>query len=89
MERLFGSYKLYASSRYCREVSSKKNAIRSNKKYISFYSSTEPWRWYSRGDLLVVTNYQSESIRAGDNVVFQIEGRDIPIVHRVIRLHER
>ncbi len=27
--------------------------------------------------------------RVGNNVVFKIEGRDIPIVHRVLRVHER
>jgi hypothetical protein len=31
---------------------------------------------------------QSDPIRAGDITVFRIEGRDIPIVHRVIKVHE-
>ena len=43
---------------------------------------------FYRGDLLFLTNYQSDPIRAGDITVFRIEGRDIPIVHRVIKLHE-
>ncbi|CAF2490353.1 unnamed protein product [Rotaria sp. Silwood2] len=44
---------------------------------------------FFRGDLLLLTNYQEEPIRAGDIVVFRIEGRDIPIVHRVIKVHEK
>lgn len=28
-------------------------------------------------------------VRVGEIVVFNIEGRDIPIVHRVIKVHER
>jgi signal peptidase len=42
-----------------------------------------------RGDLLFLTNYQEEDIRVGEIVVFKIDGRDIPIVHRVLKLHEK
>ena len=45
--------------------------------------------WLQRGDLLFLTNYQEEDIRVGEIVVFKIEGRDIPIVHRVLKLHEK
>ncbi|XP_039270800.1 signal peptidase complex catalytic subunit SEC11A [Styela clava] len=44
---------------------------------------------FYRGDLLFLTNYQQDPIRAGEIVVFKIEGRDIPIVHRTIKVHER
>ncbi len=44
---------------------------------------------FHRGDLLLLTNYREEPIRTGDIVVFRIEGRDIPIVHRVIKVHEK
>ncbi|CAF5085144.1 unnamed protein product [Rotaria magnacalcarata] len=44
---------------------------------------------FHRGDLLLLTNYEQEPIRAGDIVVFRIEGRDIPIVHRVLKIHEK
>ena len=44
---------------------------------------------FQRGDLLFLTNYQEEEIRVGEIVVFKIEGRDIPIVHRVLKLHEK
>lgn len=44
---------------------------------------------FHRGDLLFLTNLQSEPVTTGEIVVFKIEGRDIPIVHRVIKLHER
>jgi len=44
---------------------------------------------FFRGDLLLLTNYPEEPIRTGDIVVFRIEGRDIPIVHRVLKVHEK
>jgi len=44
---------------------------------------------FFRGDLLFLNNYDDEPIRVGEIVVFKIEGRDIPIVHRVIKVHER
>ncbi|VDP54139.1 unnamed protein product [Schistosoma curassoni] len=44
---------------------------------------------FHRGDVLYLTNYPDEPIRVGDIVVFKIEGREIPIVHRVLRLHEK
>ena len=43
---------------------------------------------FYRGDLLLLTNDYSDPIRAGDVTVFKIDGRDIPIVHRVIKVHE-
>lgn len=53
-----------------------------------FYSgSMEPA--FHRGDILFLTNFQDEPVRVGDIVVFKVEGRDIPIVHRVIKLHEK
>jgi uncharacterized protein (UPF0248 family) len=45
--------------------------------------------FFQRGDLLFLTNYQEEDIRVGEIVVFKIDGRDIPIVHRVLKLHEK
>ncbi|XP_046982690.1 signal peptidase complex catalytic subunit SEC11A [Schistocerca americana] len=44
---------------------------------------------FHRGDLLFLTNYQDEPVRVGEIVVFKVEGRDIPIVHRVLILHEK
>ncbi|XP_002740539.1 signal peptidase complex catalytic subunit SEC11A [Saccoglossus kowalevskii] len=44
---------------------------------------------FFRGDLLFLTNYQEEPVRVGEIVVFKIEGREIPIVHRVIKLHQK
>ncbi|CAF3464271.1 unnamed protein product [Rotaria socialis] len=41
------------------------------------------------GDILVLTNYDSASVQACDLVVFRIEGRDIPIVHRVIKVRAK
>ncbi|XP_016174238.1 signal peptidase complex catalytic subunit SEC11C-like isoform X1 [Arachis ipaensis] len=43
---------------------------------------------FKRGDILFL--YMSKDpIRAGDILVFNVDGRDIPIVHRVIQVHER
>lgn len=44
---------------------------------------------FHRGDLLFLTNFREDPIKVGDIVVFKIEGRDIPIVHRVLKLHEK
>ncbi|XP_028402700.1 signal peptidase complex catalytic subunit SEC11A-like isoform X2 [Dendronephthya gigantea] len=44
---------------------------------------------FQRGDLLFLTNYKEDPIRVGEIVVFKVEGREIPIVHRVIKLHEK
>eukprot|EP00239_Pterosperma_sp_CCMP1384_P000789 CAMPEP_0197850588 /NCGR_PEP_ID=MMETSP1438-20131217/15774_1 /TAXON_ID=1461541 /ORGANISM="Pterosperma sp., Strain CCMP1384" /LENGTH=173 /DNA_ID=CAMNT_0043463819 /DNA_START=164 /DNA_END=686 /DNA_ORIENTATION=- len=43
---------------------------------------------FYRGDILFL--YLGDApIRMGEIVVFNVEGRDIPIVHRVIKVHER
>jgi len=44
---------------------------------------------FYRGDLLFLTNHEEEPIRVGEIVVFKVEGREIPIVHRVLRAHEK
>ena len=38
---------------------------------------------------MFLTNFHDDPIRAGEIVVFKVEGRDIPIVHRVIKIHEK
>ncbi len=45
---------------------------------------------FYRGDLLFLSNLieRNDPIKIGDIVVFQLHGRDIPIVHRVLRLHQ-
>ncbi|GAQ84972.1 Peptidase S24/S26A/S26B/S26C family protein [Klebsormidium nitens] len=43
---------------------------------------------FRRGDILFL-HMSNAPIRAGEIVVFNIDGRDIPIVHRVIRVHEK
>jgi signal peptidase len=44
---------------------------------------------FYRGDLLFLTNYQQHPVQAGEILVFKVKGRDIPIVHRVIKKHEK
>ncbi|GAX84098.1 hypothetical protein CEUSTIGMA_g11521.t1 [Chlamydomonas eustigma] len=43
---------------------------------------------FYRGDILFL-NMGTKPVRTGEIVVFNIDGRDIPIVHRVIKVHER
>ncbi|KAK3436609.1 hypothetical protein EUGRSUZ_C01158 [Eucalyptus grandis] len=42
---------------------------------------------FKRGDILFL-HMNKDPIRTGEIVVFNIDGRDIPIVHRVIEVHE-
>jgi len=43
---------------------------------------------FYRGDLLMLVQSDS-SFNLGDIVVFNIDGRSIPIVHRILEVHER
>jgi signal peptidase I len=43
---------------------------------------------FQRGDILFLNNY-NDPIRVGEIVVFKIKDRDIPIVHRVLKVHEK
>ena len=43
---------------------------------------------FQRGDILFLTNLD-DPIAVGEIVVFKVAGRDIPLVHRVLRVHER
>ena len=53
---------------------------------LYFSGSMEPA--FQRGDILFLNN-QNDPIRVGEIVVFKIKDRDIPIVHRVIKVHEK
>lgn len=56
---------------------------------LPFYCSGSMEPAFHRGDLLFLTNFREDPIKVGDIVVFKVDGRDIPIVHRVIKLHEK
>jgi len=43
---------------------------------------------FQRGDILFL-NMGTAPARTGEIVVFNLDGRDIPIVHRVIKVHQR
>ncbi|XP_073146025.1 uncharacterized protein [Henckelia pumila] len=43
---------------------------------------------FGRGDILFL-QMTKDPIRVGEIVVYNINGREIPIVHRVIKIHER
>jgi signal peptidase len=42
---------------------------------------------FERGDILALTMY-SDPLKVGDICVFNIAGKDIPIVHRIHKVHE-
>jgi signal peptidase I len=42
---------------------------------------------FYRNDILFLNN-RVDTIHAGDVVVFNVGTRDIPIVHRVVKVHE-
>merc|ERR1712224_1041666 len=45
---------------------------------------------FHRGDILFLTLYgEKDPFVPGDVVVFQIQGRDIPIVHRMMNVHQK
>ena len=44
---------------------------------------------FHRGDVVFLPNYKQEDIRVGETIAFKVEGTDIPIVHRVLNLHEK
>jgi signal peptidase len=43
---------------------------------------------FYRGDLLILTNFAGVPYEVGNIVVYNIPGEDIPIVHRVIEIHD-
>ena len=44
---------------------------------------------FGRGDVLFLMNDPNDSVRVGEIVVFRLENKDIPITHRVIKVHEK
>ncbi|KAJ9434900.1 Signal peptidase complex catalytic subunit sec11, partial [Diplonema papillatum] len=44
---------------------------------------------FERGDLLLLTLLDEEPYVAGDVIVFKVEGREIPIVHRITESHRK
>lgn len=43
---------------------------------------------FHRGDLLLLTLPRNEQVAINDICVFKLPGRSIPIVHRVLKIHE-
>ena len=70
-----------------KETGSPKSAVHMVFVSAFFSGSMEPA--FYRGDLLFLTNYQNDPIAVGEIVVFKVKGRDIPIVHRVIKSHRK
>jgi signal peptidase len=61
------------------------NALTENECELSFSESMSPA--FERGDVLFLTMH-SDPLTVGDICVFNIKGRDIPIVHRILKIHE-
>lgn len=55
-----------------------------NNRFVS--GSMEPA--FQRGDILFLTNPIERVYKNGDIVVYNVPGRPIPIVHRVLEIHE-
>jgi signal peptidase len=43
---------------------------------------------FERGDILFIRNDLKRPVRKGDITVFELKGKDIPIVHRALKIHE-
>jgi len=43
---------------------------------------------FQRGDILFLSNRDSVPFTVGEIVVFKVRGREIPIVHRILTVHE-
>lgn len=56
---------------------------------VVYLSGGDPWSGFHRGDVLFLAAPERDSFEAGDVVVFQVRGRDIPIVHRIMNVHEQ
>jgi signal peptidase I len=59
----------------------------SNKYDIIFKYSESMSPAFERGDILFLTMH-SDPLKVGDICVFNIKGREIPIVHRIHKVHE-
>ncbi|KAG5510797.1 hypothetical protein JKF63_07869 [Porcisia hertigi] len=44
---------------------------------------------YERGDVLLLHHNPAYPVEVGDIIVYSLPGESIPIVHRVLRIHER
>jgi signal peptidase len=42
---------------------------------------------FERGDILFLENMHQSPLKSGDICVFNIKGKDIPIVHRIVKIH--
>ena len=42
---------------------------------------------FYKGDILVLAGAGPDDLKVGDVVVYSVEGRDIPIVHRIIKMN--
>ena len=70
----------------CRPKSFRSPVLPVHQVVVVLSGSMEPG--FYRGDILFL-NMGTAPIRVGEIVVFNIDGRDVPIVHRVVKVHER
>ena len=43
---------------------------------------------FERGDILFIRNDLKRNVAKGDITVFELKGKEIPIVHRALKIHE-
>lgn len=43
---------------------------------------------FERGDILFIRNDLKTTVRKGDITVFELKGKEIPIVHRALKIHK-
>ena len=43
---------------------------------------------FERGDILFIRNDLARPVQKGDITVFELRGKEIPIVHRALKIHE-
>jgi signal peptidase I len=63
------------------------SAILNNESPIVVVLSESMSPAFERGDILFLENSFSDPYRTGDICVFTLKGKEIPIVHRVVKVH--
>lgn len=64
------------------------SAITNNESPIVVVLSESMSPAFERGDILFLENSSRQTHIVGDICVFSIKGKDIPIVHRIIKVHQ-
>ncbi|GFR11511.1 signal peptidase complex catalytic subunit SEC11A [Trichonephila clavata] len=63
--------------------------ITSCKYPITFMSTDGMEPALRKGDITFATNYKEDALNVGDIILFDVKGREIPIVHRIIQIQTK